>query len=233
MSDRDICADCGIDLGAPIAIGAVGAAMAGRNIAMLCDACASKRIIRRDANERSTAAARAVHDSDLPTEMMGIDCDAVAPAMIKWLRAHWDGHCLLADATGAGKTACVVAAAAGLLRSGRISHCRFRRCIDLRHSAVAAKRDDGNSAQFMAGLARLDLLIIDDMGKSKSTEAGREFYFDLFDRIYIGRGPRRVWVTTRANEADLRGVFGDIADDVLRRIRTKFASYSKKGMAGA
>ena len=131
-------------------------------LGLLIDREAQDRDNRRLARNLKTARLRTpacVEDIDF-RHPRGLDrAQVLALAQAGWVGEHRD--LLITGATGAGKTylACALAQAA-IRRGHRALYWRLPRLLDALRLALA----DGTAAQLMTGWARVDLLVLDDLG---------------------------------------------------------------------
>jgi DNA replication protein DnaC len=131
-------------------------------LGLLIDREAQDRDNRRLARNLKTARLRTpacVEDIDF-RRPRGLDrAQVLALAQAGWVSEHRD--LLISGATGAGKTylACALAQAA-IRRGHRALYWRLPRLLD----ALRLAHADGTAAQLMTGWARVDLLVLDDLG---------------------------------------------------------------------
>jgi DNA replication protein DnaC len=131
-------------------------------LGLLVDREAADRDNRRLVRNLKTARLRTpacVEDLDF-RRPRGLDrAQILALAQAGWVAEHRD--LLISGATGAGKTylACALAQAA-IRRGHRALYWRLPRLLD----ALRLAHADGTAAQLMTGWARVDLLVLDDLG---------------------------------------------------------------------
>lgn len=106
----------------------------------------------------------------------------LALASCRWMRERQ--NCLITGPTGVGKTYLACALAHKACREGASAHyARLSRLLD----ELAIARADGSYARRLRGLARLDLLVLDDWGLAPLTDAGRRDLLEILDDRYDRR----------------------------------------------
>jgi DNA replication protein DnaC len=133
-------------------------------------------------------------------------------ATTQWVREHH--NVLITGATGVGKTwlACGLAHAA--CRQGyRVLYLRLPRLW--RELAIA--RGDGRYPKFLASLAKLDVLVLDDFGLAPLTEDHRRDFLELLEDRH---GSRASIVTSQLPVEHWHEVIGEptLADAILDRL---------------
>jgi DNA replication protein DnaC len=133
-------------------------------------------------------------------------------ATTHWVREH--NNVLITGATGVGKTwlACGLAHAA--CRQGyRVLYLRVPRLW--RELAIA--RGDGRYPKFLASLAKLDLLVLDDFGLAPLTADHRRDFLELLEDRH---GSRASIITSQLPVDHWHEVIGDptLADAILDRL---------------
>jgi DNA replication protein DnaC len=69
-------------------------------------------------------------------------------------------------------------------------------------------------------LCKLDVLLIDDVGKRRLTETAGELLYDLLDKVYLGAANCRLWFTSNLTIAGLAERFAvkDVGSAFAARI---------------
>jgi len=133
-------------------------------------------------------------------------------ATCQWIVEH--ANLLLTGSTGVGKTWLACALAHSACRHGYRAH--YLRLPRLWHELTIAK-GDGRYPKLLAGLAKMDLLVLDDFGLTPLTDEQRR---DLLEILEDRHGTRSTLVTSQLPLEHWHEAIGDptLADAILDRL---------------
>jgi DNA replication protein DnaC len=136
----------------------------------------------------------------------------LALSACKWIKEHH--NILITGPTGTGKTFLACALSHKACLEGYSAY--YTRVPRLLHDILVSK-SDGRYAKLMAQLAKYDVLILDDWGLSKLTDAHRRDLLELLDDRH---NTKSTIVTSQFPVKDWYDMIGDptLADAILDRI---------------
>jgi DNA replication protein DnaC len=133
-------------------------------------------------------------------------------ATCRWIQEHQ--NVVVTGATGTGKTYIACALAQQACRKGyRVLYRRLTRLFD----EIMLARADGTYVRFLARLARIDLVVLDDWGLVPLKDRDRQDLLEIFEDRY---GLRSLVITSQMPPKAWHEYLGDptLADAILDRI---------------
>ena len=133
-------------------------------------------------------------------------------ATCRWVQEHQ--NVLITGMTGVGKTYVACALTQHACRNGyRALYLRASRFFQ----DLALARADGSYARFLARLARIDVLVIDDWALSPAQEADRHHLLEVVEDRYANRS---TIITSQLPPTKWHEYLGDptVADAILDRV---------------
>lgn len=145
----------------------------------------------------------------------------IVPHAARWVWENRDRNLLISGQTGVGKSTSACFAALRMLAEGKsVRYVKLRRLLAEWRDARTSDEPQGDE-RFFAAIRRLDLLIIDEADKAKTSESGQEMMYDLLDGIYCGEIRTKLWMIGNFRAGSLDDIFGD-SEPVYRRIDEGF-----------
>jgi DNA replication protein DnaC len=199
---------------------------------LACDDCQA-RMEREDAERRIAAKKSKLADTldermreaGFAPRFASMDRPYVHHAA-EWLWRKRESNLLLGGPTGTGKTS-GAAFIVRLMLKDAFLNVRYSTRQGLIADYVRAKTSDGDSEQaFYGRIARLDILVVDEMvgkkGSGRLTDSSQELFFSLVDGAYSGERRTRIWLLGNFYAGAVDDLFDDPAP-IKRRLAEAFA----------
>lgn len=192
---------------------------------MVCDECGERMTAERKATETRAYLLEIFEKSGIPKGRSRFDISkCVCLELHAFVMDNLNKSLWVADTNGTGKTWAVCAGAVEKIKN---QHCKviYRRAVDAANEYACAYEDGSKAAEsYVKRLSMADLLILDDLGKEKLTEKGKEFLFRIIDARYDAK--RQIWITTNHSGDELSERLGDnYGNAILRRLRERCVSW--------
>lgn len=172
----------------------------------VCSACDAERqaryaeTIARHKADADAERKQKIHR--LPEDLLFFDGQIGNRQLANAIWQHRDKCLFICGVYGSGKTRAAAANIKKLVDDGE--NARFCRWSDLaREYAEVCKSESEKSSEFIKELCKLDVLLIDDVGKRRLTETAGELLYDLLDKVYLGAANCRLWFTSNLTIAGL------------------------------
>ena len=178
-----------------------------------CDNCADEARERRERIEREQAWRICVEQTRIPENFRHYDKNLGNTALIEWMRTHYMRSMYISGDYGIGKTRAVCYAGIKLAKAGK--SVLYLPAADYARSVARQWRDDGEDP--VAEAINADVVILDDLGKEKTTPRTAEALNSLVDARY--RESKPIWVTTNYRLTIIADRMGEIGNSIARRLR--------------
>lgn len=142
-------------------------------------------------------------------------------SVAEWLWCRREKSILLSGMTGTGKSTSACFVAIRLIERGvRVRYSSLRKLLSEWRDAKTG--DAAAVDRFLARLASLDLLIIDEVvNKASISMSGQELLFELIDGVYCRERKCRIWLLGNFFTGAIAAIFED-PEPVKRRLRESF-----------
>lgn len=194
-----------------------------------CEACIERRNAKDDSRRRERLARELIANASIPDRYLVFN-GAIADKLnggdlLEWITARLGRSLWVGGSNGIGKThtLCFVAVKAILERPHT---CRLVRASEWLRRVAMLRTGDRNARiqaeTLVRDVSRVDLVILDDIGKERLTETRAECLYDLIDERE--RNERPIWVTSNFSGAVLLRRLNDAGehgygDAILARLK--------------
>lgn len=172
-----------------------------------------------DETKRISRRAEMLKASGVPAPYWdGYDPDRGNNELKDWVKANATGSLLIQSRdSGKGKTWAVCHLATRIVRKYGKTVRYFEAIRMFREFSALLGQDMGAADRMVHELKRVDLLIIDDLGKEKLTDRGGELGFEVIDARLINGKP--LWLTSNCGSGEIEEHFGERGLYLARRLR--------------
>ena len=160
---------------------------------LLCDACVDAHQQADEAERLRRVRLGAIRASGIPQRILHFECRN------KFLRAravNGSSGVYLCGRTGSGKSVLAGQIGIAFIDAGRSARFVTANRLISEAQATYSNRSETSPLLFSDNLARLDVLIVDDLGREKLTDDARRILFGIFDDR-IARSRKTVFTSER------------------------------------
>lgn len=185
-----------------------------------CDECLAIFVTRRDAWRDRERINEMLNKSGILPKFTAYDHSRDVRGYLDWIMARLGKNIILIGNNDTGKTHCLMHAAWKVAQTGK-SVMTGRTTEIFRGIAGLLGKDVHGANQIIERTKRLDLLVMDDLGKETLTDRSLELLFEIMDARIGHRRP--TWISTNHNGAELQVRLGDnYGSAVIARIRAEY-----------
>jgi len=143
--------------------------------------------------------------------------------IVRWLEKHRKGSAIISGGTAIGKTFASCRVLSGEIMRGAKG--MFLPTGQWFAESLALRQTDPQAyAERVRGVENVELLVMDDLGKEKYTDAAAALLFRVIE--HRTSNCLRTWVTTNMQGVEFEDRLGDYGEPVRRRI-TEFAVWTE------